>query len=551
MRKIPLYLTLIYICGLNATAQDAKLMELGQQTFQMCVACHGPDGKGVKAGQLSMAPSLHESDFIKGNHDKLIAVIVMKGILKQNNKYVQAMLPLETVLKDEQIAAVVTYVKNKFGGKKDTVKAADVAKWRKQFASQRSPYKRQDIEDLLKSANAPKLLSELRYSFYPGSWKKMPDFSKLTADKSGKLKNGKISLGPAKDFKHAFGMVFEANLTVPTSEIYEFTLASDDGSVLAIDGEGVINNGGVHPNQSKKGKEKLEAGEHTLKVLYFDGGGQRALALAVRTKSLGEILLSKEKIKKGGGGKSYDPILLTARNPNEAIVHRAFLPNAKPRAIGVGYPGAVNLCWDADTLSLSYIWRGEFMDAASHWNGRGSGSKPLGQDTLKTAQGMPFQVLESMDEPWVSFSEAKIKYERDKDDPRKEMTFNIKHPDYQFRGYRLDKNRYPTFNYDYQDTKITDTFSPAKIDGVQSIIRTVKIAGKPKGNTYLRLADSGPLTIEDGWIDVGSKVRIKLDGAEAVIRQSGGKKELLVLIENNSELTITYRWNTPLKAMNK
>jgi|GEM_PF-4059689 len=32
---------------------------LGKQTFQMCVACHGPDGKGVKAGNLTMAPSLN------------------------------------------------------------------------------------------------------------------------------------------------------------------------------------------------------------------------------------------------------------------------------------------------------------------------------------------------------------------------------------------------------------------------------------------------------------------------------------------------------------
>ena len=111
-------------------------------------------------------------------------------------------------------------------------------------------------------------------------------------------------------------------------------------------------------------------------------------------------------------------------------MHRAFLPNAKPRAIGVGYPGAVNLCWDADTLNLAYIWRGEFMDVAGHWNGRGSASAPQGQDTLKTAAGMPFQVLESMDEPWIPFSEAKIKYEQDKADPQKEITYNIKHPDY-------------------------------------------------------------------------------------------------------------------------
>ena len=551
MTRTILYLTPLFFFALNATAQDAKVMELGQQTFQMCIACHGPDGKGVKAGDLNMAPSLPESAFIKGNNKDLISSIVMKGILKQDNKYVQAMLPLETVLKDEQIAAVVTYVTSQFGGKKETVKANEVAKWRKQFASQKSPYKRKDVENLLKSANAPELLSEMKYAFYPGNWKKLPDFSKLTPDKTGQLKKNKITLDPAKDFKHGFGMIFEAKLTVPTTEVYEFSLGSDDGSALAIDGETVIGNDGVHPNTIKKGKEKLEAGLHTLKVLYFEGGGQRSLSLAVKTKSLGEIQLSKDKVKKGGGGQSYDPILLTARNPNEAIVHRAFLPNAKPRAIGVGYPGAVNLCWDADTLNLAYIWRGEFMDVARHWNGRGSASAPQGQDTLRTAQGLPFQVLESMDEPWVPFSEAKIKYEQDKADPQKEITYNIKHPDYQFRGYRLDKNRFPTFKYDYQDSNITDSFAPADVDGVKAIVRTLTIKGKATEQTYLRIADTGPLTIDAGWIDIGGKVKIKLEGAEHVIRQSGGKKELLAPIDNQTKLTITYRWEAPLKVINK
>ena len=189
MSRILLYLTPILICAFTATAQNAKVMELGQQTFQMCIACHGPDGKGVKAGDLNMAPSLPESDFIKGNNRDLISAIVMKGILKQDNKYVQAMLPLESVLKDDQIAAVVTYVTSQFGGKKGTIKANEVAKWRKQFASQKSPYKRTDVENLLKSANAPKLLSEVKYAFYPGGWKKLPDFSKLTPEKTGEFVN--------------------------------------------------------------------------------------------------------------------------------------------------------------------------------------------------------------------------------------------------------------------------------------------------------------------------------------------------------------------------
>lgn len=548
----PVFCLFLLFPGFRSRAQEGKIIELGQQTFQMCIACHGPDGKGVKAGELSMAPSLYDSAFIKRNHLDLITAIVLKGIQKEDNQYIQAMLPLEAALNDEQIAALVSYVARQFGeDKKALVKPADVSKWRQTFQSQTSPYKRNDLEDLLKAASAPKLLSEMTYQVYKGEgWKKLPDFSTMEAEKKGKLPKNRISLDPAKDFKSSFGVVFEAKLTVPTTEEYLFTLSSDDGAALAIDGEGVIDNDGIHPNTAKTGKEKLEAGIHTLKVLYFDGGGQRALSLSAKTKSLGEVILSSTRPAKKGKAKSYDPIPLTAAKPGEAIVHRAFLADAKPRAIGVGYPGAVNLVWDADVLNLAYVWRGEFIDAANHWNGRGSGSQVLGQDRVKTAHGLPFQMLQSLDEPWIPFSEAKIKYERDVDDPQKEITFNIKHPDYQFRGYRLDKNRFPTFRYDYQDLEVTDSFTPQKSGDKEDLVRTVSITGTPGENIYFRVADTGSLAEVDGWFDIGNKMKIRIEGADTTIRQSGGKKELLVPITSQSDITITYRWNEPLAVKN-
>jgi hypothetical protein len=42
-------------------------------------------------------------------------------------------------------------------------------------------------------------------------------------------------------------------------------------------------------------------------------------------------------------------------------------------------------------------------------------------------------------------------------------------------------------------------------------------------------------------------MKIKIEGADPVSRKSGGKNELLALISDNNTLTITYRWNAPLK----
>ncbi|HRQ90282.1 MAG TPA: PA14 domain-containing protein, partial [Bacteroidia bacterium] len=536
--SVPLALALLVLGTTHA--QDDPLLAQGRTVYQSCVACHGPDGKGVKAGDLLMAPSLHESGFVKGDHPELLAAIVLKGIHKADNRYVQAMLALEAVLDDRQIAALVAYVTQEFGEKRRAFTPEESASVRKEHAPRTSPWKRQELEERLAEASAPPLLTNLRYAVHHGEWKKLPDFPSMPPAATGTLPKGLLSLEPASGHKHGFGMVFDADLSIPETGDYYFSLTSDDGSALIIDGETVVGNDGIHPAKTASMKETLQAGHHSLQVRYFDGGGQRTLALFVKGPGkFGTRWLSVERDAAQKAAQSLEPILLSARNPGEAVMHRAFLPDAKPRAIGVGYPGAVNLVWDADVLNLAYVYRGEFMDAATHWNNRGSGSTPLGQDRVKTAHGLPFQILESSDEPWQAFSETSVKYERDTEDPQKEITLVVRHPDYRFRGYRLDAKRFPTFRYDYRKLSVTDTFAPAGIDGVTSLVRTVRIEGEPDKHTFFRVAETGLQTLAEGWLDVGGGLKVKIEGAEPIQRQSGGKTETLVPVAAATTLTLT------------
>ena len=111
-----LALALAIPLAIPLAAQEDKILELGRLTYQSCVACHGTDGKGIKAGDLLMAPSLHDSAFVKENHPEELTAIILKGIIKAYNKYIQAMLALELALNDEQIAALIAYVTKEFGG---------------------------------------------------------------------------------------------------------------------------------------------------------------------------------------------------------------------------------------------------------------------------------------------------------------------------------------------------------------------------------------------------------------------------------------------------
>lgn len=407
------------------------------------------------------------------------------------------------------------------------------------------------MRGILQVRKPGKVLTDLTYAIYRGDWNKLPDFSTLQPVETGKLPDGRIDIGVAKKFPGGFGIVFEGKLTATEAEDYHFFLASDDGSRIIVNGEGIVDVDGIHPmGDPKEGKEKLTEGTHSLRVLYFEKSGNRGLSVGLRTKSLGWQDLSVEPSSRRATKAPPTPILLTPKN-GEAITHRAFLPGVNPRGIAVGYPGGVNLAWDADVLSLALIWRGGFLNVASHWEGRGSGSQLSGYDQVKTGQGLPMQQLKSLDEPWVPTSTATIKYERDKDNPEKDMTFHVRHPDYQFLGYRLDpKNRFPTFRYSYRDAEVSERFGPDTIDGREALVRTITVTGSVPADTWFRLADTGSLEKnEAGWHPVDSKLWLKVEGAEPVVRSVDGKKELLVPIEAAAperRLTVTYWWQTEI-----
>jgi hypothetical protein len=52
---------------------------------------------------------------------------------------------------------------------------------------------------------------------------------------------------------------------------YDFSLTSDDGSNLYIDGELVVDNDGIHQTRERSGTVRLSRGVHDIRVSYFQG----------------------------------------------------------------------------------------------------------------------------------------------------------------------------------------------------------------------------------------------------------------------------------------
>jgi hexosaminidase len=84
-----------------------------------------------------------------------------------------------------------------------------------------------------------------------------------------------------------FGVRLSGFLRVPEDAVYEFALLSDDGSVLRIGGDLVIDHDGPHAARTATGAVALAAGHHPFELLFFQGEGDRTLELQVRTGGAG------------------------------------------------------------------------------------------------------------------------------------------------------------------------------------------------------------------------------------------------------------------------
>ncbi len=76
-----------------------------------------------------------------------------------------------------------------------------------------------------------------------------------------------------------FAAKFEGEFTAESAGNYTFYLSSDDGSVLFIDGQQVINNDGLHAFQQQTATVNLSAGAHDIEVRYFENTGNAGLDL--------------------------------------------------------------------------------------------------------------------------------------------------------------------------------------------------------------------------------------------------------------------------------
>lgn len=115
-----------------------------------------------------------------------------------------------------------------------------------------------------------------------------PDKYSSEAVLASRLENGKVvySFDLNEICSEKCGMIWRGYFNAPQTGGYRFSLESDDGSLLFLDGVKTIDNDGLHAMEEKSGIAYLQKGWHSLKVVYFNAGG--GYGFKVRYAPLGQ-----------------------------------------------------------------------------------------------------------------------------------------------------------------------------------------------------------------------------------------------------------------------
>lgn len=134
----------------------------------------------------------------------------------------------------------------------------------------------------------------LAYTYFEGSWKKLPDFQKLKPVASGQMNTFTHDI-PNRSEDH-YGVVFEGFVHIAETGPQTFYVRSDDGSRLWIDDQKVIDNDGSHSPRTKTGTIILEEGYHRIQIAYFEDYGGEFLQVGMVDPMLGRIPFSPAKL---------------------------------------------------------------------------------------------------------------------------------------------------------------------------------------------------------------------------------------------------------------
>ena len=109
-----------------SASPEQQLAQLGKPVYDTkCAQCHQPNGQGITGS----FPPLTQTEWVTGDKGRLVRLLLngMMGPLDVNGQAYNSAMPPHSILNDDQIAAVLTYVRQNFGNSAEAINANEVA----------------------------------------------------------------------------------------------------------------------------------------------------------------------------------------------------------------------------------------------------------------------------------------------------------------------------------------------------------------------------------------------------------------------------------------
>jgi mono/diheme cytochrome c family protein/glucose/arabinose dehydrogenase len=130
--------------GPKLSLAEMKRFEAGKANYEtVCLPCHQPHGMG----QEGLAPPLVGSEWVSGSEQRLARIVLngLRGPIKVKGQPFELDMPALGILEDEQIATILTYIRNEWGHSYPPVTSETVKKARDATAERGDAWTQEEL----------------------------------------------------------------------------------------------------------------------------------------------------------------------------------------------------------------------------------------------------------------------------------------------------------------------------------------------------------------------------------------------------------------------
>jgi mono/diheme cytochrome c family protein len=126
-----------------ARAAELSVADFGKRLYSNCMSCHQANGRGLPP----VYPPLRGSEIVHGDAATLVKIVMhgLEGPIKVDGQTYNQVMPAAPLRTDEEIAAVLTYVRGAWGNTGDAIDTAIVARIREETKGRNRPFTSKEL----------------------------------------------------------------------------------------------------------------------------------------------------------------------------------------------------------------------------------------------------------------------------------------------------------------------------------------------------------------------------------------------------------------------